>query len=522
MKTPREPSPPSGAPLTPRIALLCALTALLFGLASPRLNLHLLCWVLLLPLLEALEGLPPRRGFLVGWLCGTLVHLLCFYWVIGTIQRYSNLDISLAVLAWVLFAVYSGLSFALMTGLFLFLRQSRFLPDILLLPACYTAMEFAFPFVFPWHLGAGQYRVVPILQIADLAGVYGLTALVVAVNAALWELLRFLRKVRPFPWFSLTTATVLVSASLLYGSERIAVVEARQAAAPEIDVGIVQANVRIEERRSGRRVQDIWRRYRRLSDEAVQRGSELVLWPESAVQFTYRPEAGRYTSSGFLRRFVRSLDRPLLFGSWAVEAGSPRNRAYLLMPDGRLAGTYDKVKLLAFGEYMPFSNWIPQLKGLVQGVGDFRPGDRIEPLCWKEDGCFGVLICFEAILKPISREFLHRGAEFLVNITNDAWFGDTSCPEQHLMLSALRAVENRVWLVRVANTGISACVDPVGRIRHRTEVFEQAVRVCRIDRMESSSLYNRWGDWLPVGCLVFLGLLTVGRTVRTASNRAAR
>ena len=115
---------------------------------------------------------------------------------------------------------------------------------------------------------------------------------------------------------------------------------------------------------------------------------------------------------------------------------------------------------------------------------------------------------------------MDKGAEFLVNITNDAWFGDTSCPEQHLMLSAFRAVENRTWLVRVANTGISAFVDPVGHILHRTAVFEHAVRVCRIDRMEGSSFYGRWGDWLPVSCLVFLGLLAVGRLVKRARGGA--
>jgi apolipoprotein N-acyltransferase len=519
MKSHRETSSLAEPSITLRIVLLCAFSAVLYALASPRPNLHFLCWVLLLPLLEALEGLRLKRGFLTGWLCGTMMHLVCFYWVVGTVQRYSNLDIWLSILVWILFAIYSGLAFGLMATLFLFLRKGRSLPNILLLPACYTAMEFAFPFVFPWHLGAGLYRVVPAIQIADLAGVYGVTALIVAVNVGLWELLGFFRRKRAFPWLSFTTATALVAATLFYGFWRIASVEQQQEAAPDLDVGLVQANVLIEERRSRTLQEDIWRRYRRLSDQAVHRGAELILWPESAVHFAYRPEAGAYSSSGFLRKFVRSLDRPLLFGSWAVEQGDPRNRAYLLGPDGTLAGRYDKVQLLAFGEYMPFSNWIPQLKGLVEGVGDFRPGEKIEPLCW-EDTCFGVLICFEAILKPISREFVDKGAEFLVNITNDAWFGDTSCPEQHLMLSAFRAVENRTWLVRVANTGISAFVDPVGHILHRTAVFEQAVRVCRIDRMEGSSFYGRWGDWLPVSCLVFLGLLAVGRQVKRARGGA--
>jgi apolipoprotein N-acyltransferase len=493
-----------------RIGFLCALTAALYGLASPRLNLYLLCWILLIPLLEALEGLRLRRGFLAGWLCGTLIHLVCFYWVIGTIRRYSNLDLSLSILAWILFAAYSGLAFGLMTTLFLFLSRGRLLPDFILLPACYTAMEFAFPFVFPWHLGAGFYRVPLLIQISDVFGVYGATALAVLVNVALWETLRFFRHKRAFPWLSLTTAAGLVIACLAYGFWRIEEVQREQEHARDLDVGIVQANVRMEERRSPLLQEDIWGRYRNLSREAVRRGAELIVWPESAVPFAFRPDSGEYSASGFLRKFVRSLDRPLLFGSWAIEKGSLRNRAYLLAPDGELLDQYDKVKLLAFGEYMPFSDWIPQIKGLVQGVGDFRPGPQIKPLCWK-DSCFGVLICFEAILGPISRELTNRGAEFLVNITNDAWFGDTSCPEQHLMLAAFRAVENRVWLVRAANTGISAFVDPVGRITHRAAYLEQAVRVCKVDLMDLSTLYRKWGDWFPVTCLVLLGLLTLLR-----------
>lgn len=504
-----------------RSVLLCGLSALLYVLAAPTPNLHFLCWVLLIPLLEALEGLRPRRGFLAGWLCGALIHLIAFYWVTGTIQRYSNLNLTLSLLAWILFALYSGLAFGLMAGAFVFLRNRRFLPDMILLPACYTAMEFAFPFIFPWHLGALLYRVTPVIQIADLAGVYGVTALVVGVNTGLWKLLRFLLGKESFPWPSLTAAAGLVVLTLLYGTWRIASVEQERQAAEGLTVGVVQANVRIEEGRSRLLAGDIWHRYRRLSDQAVQRGAQMIIWPESAVRFPYRPESGEYSSSGFLRRFVRSLHRPLLFGTWGATPNGLSNRAYLLGPDGRLLGRYDKVKLLAFGEYMPFSRWIPQIKGLVQGVGDFRPGNRIEPLCWKET-CFGVLICFEAILNPIARELTDRGAQFLVNITNDAWFGDTSCPEQHLMLCAFRAVENRVWLIRAANTGISAFVDPVGRILHRTSLFEQAVRVGRIERLNVSSLYRRWGNWLPISCLVFIGLLAAERLVRGAGASQTR
>jgi apolipoprotein N-acyltransferase len=446
-----------------------------------------------------------------------MIHLICFYWVVGTVQRYSNLGLSLSLLAWILFAVYSGVAFGLLATLYLLLGKGP-LPAIVLLPALYTVMEYAFPFIFPWHLGAGFYRVVPLLQIADLTGVYGLSAGAVVVNVALWELLRFFRHRRAFPLTSSLTATALMAFTLLYGFWRIDSVRTLQETAPDLNVGIVQADVRIEEKRSPLLLDQAWRRYRRLSDQVVKAGAQLVVWPESAVPFAYRPEAGEHSSSGLLRAFVRSLDRPLLFGSWAMEPDGARNRACLLGADGTLEGYYDKVHLLAFGEYMPFSDRFPQLKGLVQGVGDFRPGREVKPLCWQESS-FGVLICFEAILKPISREFIRNGAGFLVNITNDAWFGDTSCPEQHLMLSALRAVENRVWLVRAANTGISAFVDPVGHILHRTGVFEQATRLCTIDRMRASSLYTAWGDWLPVACLTLLGLATAAQFLRRAKGR---
>jgi apolipoprotein N-acyltransferase len=148
---------------------------------------------------------------------------------------------------------------------------------------------------------------------------------------------------------------------------------------------------------------------------------------------------------------------------------------------------------------MPFSNWIPQLNGIVQGVGDFKPGHSIDPLCWNHH-CFGILICYEAIHKDLARRMVHAGAEFLVNITNDAWFGDTNCPEQHLMLASFRAVENRVYLVRCANTGISAVVDPLGRISERTSLFNEALRVETIRLANIPSVYQKWGDWLPRLC----------------------
>jgi len=493
-----------------RVLLLCLLSAFLYNLASPDLHWHPICWVLLVPLLQALDGRDLRQGFLIGWCCGSLVHLICFAWVIGTIQRYSNLNLTLSIVAWVLFSLYSGLAFGAMASLAGFLRSQHRLPPVIVYPVCYTAMEFLFPFIFPWHLGAGLYEVLPVIQICDLFGVYGVTALVVVVNAALWEVLHALGRGRPFPRASAAAALALVGLTLVYGVWRVRAIDAQRGLAERYAVGIVQPNIRIEEKQSPLLQSDIWRRYQRLSTGVVNRGAQLVVWPESAVHFAYDPEARPQSFSGVLRRLVQSLGRPLLFGTWSMGRDAPRNTAHLLSPEGGVAGRYDKMRLLAFGEYLPLSHWFPVLQKWIQGVGDFEPGDRIEPLCW-QGVCFGVLICYEAILDGPSREFASLGTRFLVNITNDAWFGQTRCPEQHLMLASFRAVENRLWLVRVANTGISAFVDPVGRILQRTPLFEVADRIQTIELLDIPSLYKAWGDWFPWGCaLCALILLVLG------------
>jgi apolipoprotein N-acyltransferase len=476
--------------------LLCGLSASLYGLVSPNVHWHVLCWFLLVPFLEALEGSNLRRSFSLGWMWGTLIHLICFSWVIDTVQLHSNLNLALSVLAWILFSFYSGIAFGLMAlGVRLWVLRLS-LPAMLALPISYTAMEYLFPFIFPWHIGAVLYGVLPLIQISDLFGVYGVTALIAFVNGACWDLLRFLQRKRAFPFLPVSLAVLLLVATWAYGTWRMHALEAVRTKAERFTVGLVQPNIRIQERRTARKREDIWSRYRTLSRQVIRQGAELVVWPESALHFAYRPKASPYSASGMLARLVASFEKPLLFGSWSMGADGPMNTAYLLNDRGEYQEQYDKVRLLAFGEYIPFADWFPPVKEWIQGVGDFEPGHRVEPLC-SGDVCFGVLICYEAILDGLSRDFINQGGQFLVNITNDVWFGDTKCPEQHLMLASFRAVENRVWMVRVANTGISACVDPFGRIHCRTPLYREAERVCAVELLDVPSVYRRWGDWFP-------------------------
>jgi apolipoprotein N-acyltransferase len=201
-----------------------------------------------------------------------------------------------------------------------------------------------------------------------------------------------------------------------------------------------------------------------------------------------------------------SLDRPVLFGAGCLDAGGPRNSAFLLGPAGDLIDRYDKVRLLPFGEYLPFLKQFPQIQKRLGHAGGLVPGRRLSPLCYGGT-CFGVLICYEATFGDLSRDLVKKGAAFLVNITNDMWFGDTKCPAQHLMLASFRAVENRVWLVRCANTGISAFVDPAGRIRDSIPFFQQGEAVRSIEGLDIPTVYKDWGDWFPLSCTALLALL---------------
>ena len=181
------------------------------------------------------------------------------------------------------------------------------------------------------------------------------------------------------------------------------------------------------------------------------------------------------------------------------------NSAYLVSPQGHAAGKYDKVHLVPFGEYVPLKRYLPFIDKLVAQVGDFKPGRQGNTLSW-ENRHVGMLICYEAIFPGLARAMVRNGAHLLVNITNDAWFGRTSAAFQHFSMAVFRAVENRRYLARAANTGISGFIDPCGRIVSSTPLFQEAVATTAVSMLTGRSLYSRWGEW-PIGIVVF-GLIS--------------
>jgi apolipoprotein N-acyltransferase len=385
--------------------------------------------------------------------------------------------------------------------------EEQGLPATWLAPALWVTLEWMrgwFFIGFPWAaLGYSQYRHVDLVQIAEVTGVYGVSAVLVLFNVVTAGVLgtrgRGLRRLRP----SLVLLTVLVVGLPALGHWRGRAIEQRLAsrAAGGLRVGIAQGNVQQDQKWDPAFQGETLVRYRDLTRAALAAHPDLVVWPETATPFFFQEPGG-------LRETVLEMAAesrvPLLFGSPAYRQSERGgldefNRAYLVSADGREVATYDKMQLVPFGEYVPLGPLLFFVDQVVVAIGRMVPG-LVPTVFGLDRGRFGVLICYEGIFPALTRQFVAGGADFLVNITNDAWYGRTSAPYQHLAQVTLRAVENRVPVVRAANTGISAVIDPLGRIRWASPLFETIARVEPIAWPGVSTFYTRFGDVFAWTC----------------------
>jgi apolipoprotein N-acyltransferase len=311
----------------------------------------------------------------------------------------------------------------------------------------------------------------------------------------------------------------------LYGIWRIDQINSLSKEASALKVGIAQGNIPQELKWNPKFQKKTLDNYLDLTKKIAKTRPDLVVWPETSAPFYFQSDR-KY--SPMLLDAVRDTGVELLFGSPAYKRKGKEielfNRAYLIS-DGETRGYYDKVHLVPFGEYVPLRRLLPFLKRMVESVGDFSPGEDTTPILLKGKIPFGVLICFESIFPELSRSFARKGARFIVNITNDAWYGYSSAPYQHLSMLTLRAVENRVSIARSANTGISAVVDATGRIKAKTGLFKREIIIDKISILPIKSFYTRYGDLFSYLCLgmtillLFFSLLRTGPVVGGAKTQ---
>jgi apolipoprotein N-acyltransferase len=488
----------------------------LMALAQPGFELWPIAWIALVPLFAALHGQSARRALALGWLAGWAYYAVILYWIAPTIATYTRIVMPAAIFLELLLAVVAG---ALVGGFAAGLQwfAAAGISRVMVAPILWIVVEWVrtfFPAAFPWgFVGYSQYRVGPVLQIVDVAGIYGLSAFIVFVNVSLAELWRD----GPARHRKLVLANALVIAAVLaYGGARSSTLTASEG--PELRVGLVQGNIAQEMKWRPGLDEEILARYLALSATAAARGAKLIVWPEAAVPFFLGVD--RRTRE--IEDFARRTSTAILTGAPGYEQRNddePRqyNQAWLVDEAGERQGPYDKIRLVPFGEYVPWGGIFGLVQKAVEGIGDFGAGSTYTVFSAPAAGVDGAptpvsaLICYEAIFPGLTRKFAAAGAGLLVNVSNDAWYGRTAAPTQLLAMIAVRAVENRIPLVRSTNTGISAVVSPVGAIRAATGLFEEAVVVEDVKLVQGFSLYAALGDWFVYVSLVLLVALAVVR-----------
>jgi apolipoprotein N-acyltransferase len=508
--------------------VLSVISGVLFPIAFVIPYAGILSWFLLIPFFTSIGNKSPWGAFRLGVLTGTIANAIGAYWLIGTLSRFGGFPLLVSLIFHLAISIYSGLPFAIFayitTRLGLFGKHGLF--SALLIAAVWTSVEFLFPFLFPYGIASSEINYLPLIQIFDLLGRYSLSFLIVLVNVALMRLIVRLLNHRLAPVLDILTSFILLIFVIGYGFWRIGVETEKIGEARKITVGIVQANVDIFEKKQ-KNEKTISEKHRVMS--YALNSPDLIIWPETAVQ-AWIPASAHFLSDNGELIIPQTRGSYFLVGglSYKVNKINPDgipdekdidkfNTAFLTDAQGRILGRYNKVKLLLFGEYLPFAKYIPALKGISPASGDFTPGNELDVLEIKEKGIkIAPLICYEDIIPSFSRRFVSKGANLLVNITNDAWFGKSFEPYQHLSFSIPSAVETKRFLIRATNTGISAIVDPVGRVVAKTEVFERTTLNGKVGIIDGDkTLYTKIGDVFPWGCLVFwLGFAVVARLRR--------
>jgi apolipoprotein N-acyltransferase len=500
----REPHPSLGTSTT-MAGAAAVVAGLGLGASFVDFGLWVLPWVMVAPLIALAETCEPRRAFRLGWLGGCAGIALAFSWLVHAFQVFGGFGLPIALALFAAPVAWMGLQIGCFTGLLAWLGP---LPLGLAAPLTFATVEFLFPTLFPWRVAHTQYRIVPLLQSGELAGPILLGFVIVWVNAGWVSLLRHRRP--------LTSALALgaVAVLLVTGAQQRRATLAERAAAPPVRVGIVQGNVGVE--RKGDR--SFFRRnlddYRRLSF-ALAAETDLLIWPETVAQRPI-PTAARVPSSE--AHPFPNPPRPLVFGGLAVEGAGPQRRlynsAFLLDRDGAITGRYDKRVLVPFGEYLPLADRFPWLRTLSPATGNFSPGAAPVVLETPDGAKIGPLICYEDVIPGPARAAVALGATLLVNLTNDAWYGDTAEPHQHQALAVWRAVEVRRDFVRATNTGLTAAIDATGAVIAEFPVFAEAAEAVEMRLLEGATFYARYGDvcaWGMVATWIAVALVRATR-----------
>ncbi len=511
------------------LVLSAVLQTIIFPVAGPLpVWRAALAWVALVPWFVVLLRLPVDGWrsvrTLAAWsyLCGTLWYFGHCYWVYDTMHEYGGLSAPMGALVLFLFCCYLGLYHLLFGAVVALVRwvvpaRSRWL--VLVLPVLWVAVELARARVtsFPWDLlGYAQVDNSLLTRMAPLAGVYALSFMLALVNGALaWAWLRWyahgrlvgglavccavavsLLGLRHSPTPSATAQAVLVQPNIVVGKG------AAETAAGQSEAGVAPVLSALS---TGA--------VREAGVEALP--TRVVLWPESPAPFFV--DDMRFDR--VLTRLAAEMQVPVITGAVLMNAVPGRreartyNAAALYVPGAGYSGVYRKIHLVPFGEFTPYASLFSFASGLTQAVGNFDRGTSRAPLV-AAGHRYGVFICYESIFGDEVRQFVRGGADVLVNLSDDGWYGDTSAPFQHINMARMRAMENRRWILRDTNTGITATIDPYGTVRAAAPRHVRVAAVMPFGYASELTFYTRYGDWFAYLCAAGASVLVLAGVVK--------
>jgi len=482
--------------------------------------------------------LSPKKSL---FLFSFVFHAIAFYWLPKTLQLFGGIPFVVSLLLMLLYCFVSSIQFGFCAWVYTRLSGNKFLIRYrLAFPFAWLLSLALFPRVFPWAIVHPMIKVVPVASIASFLGVMPLCMLMIWWGELFCSLLVSFKAKSMQEKPAIFAVSIVSFIALSLGFLSNSSVREAIKKAPSLSIGMVQGNLNAKQKGNIRMLSANIARYRELSEVAVAKGAQLLVWPESVLN-TWIPEDISSVASP-RDNFYPNLKLPLIFGGLSFSRRTPQqiaefnkshpdligtriardfetkryNAGFGMLPGGDFVGRYYKRVLMPFGEFMPFTSYFPSLKKYLPPTGDFTEGELTAPLEFKierlpETVKASLLICYEDLIPSLSLEAVKNGANILVNLTNDAWYGDTVASHQHHMLAAWRAIESRRYMLRATNTGYTGIVDPLGNTFEHLPTFKEDVLVSEAKLLEIRSLYSKVGDYPVYIFCLFILVLTFRR-----------
>ncbi len=467
---------------------LVIFSALLMSTAYPPLRSGFVIYLALVPLIFALENKGPSDAFKIGYLFGLVSNSLLLFWI-GWATVFG------AAAALVLLCLYT----AFLAWFYALVRKKWGTRALFLLPFLWVSMEYVRSLTeisFPWlNLAYTQTYYLSLIQYASVTGNYAVSFWIVCLNLIIYLIIKHQRRIA----LAVSIFAILIILPYIYGWW----VMSQKIERDHIKIALLQGNIEPKVKWDQRFLDYNIQTFIDMSKEAAKEDVDLILWPETAAP-CYLASESLYMEE--IQATSDSLNVPLLVGTNDYEAtGEGRiwyyNSVFLFRPKGGYPQVYNKIHLVPFSEKIPYDEKLRVSDKVQLGQSDFASGKSLT-IFGIPQGRFATLICFESVYPALVRGFVKKGAEFLVNVTNDAWFGKTHGPFQHAQIAVFRAIENRISIARCANTGVSMFIDPFGRVRSATRIFVRTTVIDQITSKLKSTFYTRHGDWFAQGCLL--------------------